>query len=119
MRRDFTYIDDVVWAIAHLIGKPPNPETTSQPALFKAPRYKLYNVGNNRAESLLHFVKVLEEHIGKEANRTFKPLQPGDMLETFADIHDIAADIGYAPQTRLEEGLRYFVDWYRSYYAAG
>jgi UDP-glucuronate 4-epimerase len=119
MRRDFTYIDDIVEAVVRLIERPPagDPGWTGEapdPASSLAP-WRVYNIGNNRPVELDHFVRALEAAIGKPAVRELAPMQPGDVVETYADVADLQAAVGFRPDTPIEEGLRRFVDWYRSY----
>jgi len=109
MRRDFTYVEDVTHAILRLIDYVPQGEAGGAPA-------RIYNVGNNRPEELLHVVTVLEQELGRKAVREMLPMQPGDVLETFADIDDLARDVGFRPRTSIEEGIRGFVAWYRDHY---
>jgi UDP-glucuronate 4-epimerase len=108
MRRDFTYIDDVVDGVLRVIARPP--------ADTGPPPYRLYNIGNNRPEPLLRFIAVLERALGREAAKEMLPLQPGDVPETCADIDAIARDTGFAPTTPIDEGLPRFVAWYRDYH---
>ncbi|MFS0862835.1 NAD-dependent epimerase [Fredinandcohnia sp. 179-A 10B2 NHS] len=120
MRRDFTFVDDIVEGIVRLLDRPPthnmewNP-SEPDPSSSNAP-YKLYNIGNNNPVSLIYFIKTLEKIIGKQAIVHLHPMQPGDVKETYADITDLYEDIGFYPKTSIEEGLRKFVDWYRDYY---
>ncbi len=112
MRRDFTYIDDVARVVLRLIDHVPEGsegEGGSAPA-------RIYNVGNNRPEDLMHVVAVLEKELGREAVKQMLPMQPGDVLETFADIGDLMRDVGFRPQTSIEDGIRDFVAWYRDHY---
>ena len=108
VKRDFTYIDDVVSGIMAVLAKPPV-------AGAGEPPYRLYNLGNNRAESLLDFVAILEKALGKKALREMQPMQAGDVKETFADIDPIRRDMGYEPKTALDVGLPKFVKWYKDY----
>ena len=110
MRRDFTYIDDVSNVVVEIIDRiPAGGEAGRAPA-------RIYNVGNHRPEDLMHVVAVLEKELGREAVKEMLPMQPGDVMETFADIDDLARDTGFRPQTSIEDGLRNFVAWYRDYY---
>ena len=110
MRRDFTYIDDVSNVVVEIIDRiPAGGEAGGAPA-------RIYNVGNHRPEDLMHVVAVLEKELGREAVKEMLPMQPGDVMETFADIDDLARDTGFRPQTSIEDGLRNFVAWYRDYY---
>jgi UDP-glucuronate 4-epimerase len=120
MRRDFTYIDDVAEAVVRLIGHPPqaNPAWSgerSDPATSAAP-WKIYNIGNNRPEELLHVVSLLEKEFGRTAIKEMLPMQPGDVPATYADIEDLARDIGFRPATTIEEGIRRFAKWFREYH---
>ena len=110
MRRDFTYIDDVVKGILEVLAHPPE-----KPGGGAA--HKVYNLGNNKAEKLLDFVAIIEKTLGKKAERQFLPMQPGDVKETFADIDSIHRDVGYEPATSLAEGLPKFVKWYLEYFS--
>ena len=119
MRRDFTYIDDVVEAIIKLIYKIPVPnknwnDKNPDPSSSFAP-YKVYNIGNNKPVNLLDFIAVLERIIGKKAKKKFLPMQPGDVIETYADITELEKVVGYRPKTSIVEGLRKFVEWYDWY----
>lgn len=106
MRRNFTYIDDIVDGILACMEHPSN-ETVP---------HRIYNLGNNESESLMEFVNVLEKITGKKAKLRFEDIQPGDVKETIADISDATRDFGFKPKTPLYEGMKQFVDWYRSYY---
>ncbi|CAM3776189.1 NAD-dependent epimerase/dehydratase family protein [Marinicrinis lubricantis] len=106
MKRDFTYIDDVVDGIVNLIHCLPS----------KSVPHEVYNVGNNDPVSLMRMINILEEDLGKKATIEFLPMQPGDVKETYASIDKLHEKIGYKPKTSLEDGLSKFVDWYKSYY---
>lgn len=110
MWRDFTYIDDIVAGTVAVLDGPPK---------SGAPRHRIYNIGNNRPEKLSRFIEILEEIIGRKAIMTMAPMQPGDVVRTYADISAIERDYGFRPRTRLEDGLKAFVDWYRAYYKVG
>ena len=112
MRRDFTYIDDVTRVILRLIDHVPR-DTAGEAGAAPA---RIYNVGNNHPEELMHVVSVLEKELGRQAIKEMLPMQPGDVLETFADIEDLTRDVGFAPQTSIEDGIRDFVAWYRGHY---
>lgn len=116
MRRDFTYIDDIVEGIVRVIAKAPQPELQSNPSNIPVPHHRIYNIGNNQPVKLLHFLEVLENCLGIKAEKRFLPMQPGDVLETYADIDDLMRDTGFKPETSIEIGLSRFVDWYRNYY---
>ncbi len=120
MKRDFTYIDDIVEAVTRIIVRPPvgNPawdRKTADPATSWAP-YRIYNIGNNRVEDLSHFIEVLEECLAKKAEKIFLPMQDGDVAATHAEMDDLVADFAYKPATSITEGLQRFVAWYREYY---
>jgi len=120
MRRDFTYIDDVVEAVVRLMDRPPqgNPAWSGakpDPATSSAP-WKIYNIGNNRPEELLHVVSLLEKELGRTAVREMLPMQPGDVPATYADIDDLARDVGFRPATTIEDGIARFAKWYRAYH---
>jgi len=117
MRRDFTYIDDIVEGVIRVMDRipSPNPQWSGDrpdPGTSKAP-YRIYNIGNNQPVDLLKFIEILEDKIGKRAKKNFLPMQPGDVPATFADVDDLMRDVGFAPKTPLEECLGYFVDWYK------
>ena len=112
MRRDFTYIDDIVAGILAVLDRPP---TDMSPA---EPPYRIYNLGNSRTEPLGRFIDVLEDALGRKAQRVMLPMQAGDVRETFADITASRRDFGYDPKTPIDEGLRRFADWYRSFHGA-
>jgi UDP-glucuronate 4-epimerase len=121
MKRDFTYIDDIVEGIVRLLDhKPqPNPQWDAlkcDPATSTAP-YRIYNIGNHHPEELLHFIAVLEACLGKKATLNLLPMQPGDVLETCADVDDLMRDVGFQPSTSIETGIGKFVDWYRQFYS--
>jgi UDP-glucuronate 4-epimerase len=113
MRRDFTYIDDIVEGVARVVSRPPGASTSGS-----AP-YTIYNIGNHSAVELEIFIAELERLLGKRAIKEYAPLQPGDVIETFASIERIAAATGFAPKTALADGLARFVAWYREYCGAG
>lgn len=120
MQRDFTYIDDIVEGVLRVTEKIPggNPQwdsRTPDPATSLAP-YKLYNIGNNNPVELLTLIEVLENCVGKKAQRRLMPIQPGDVPATYADVDDLMKDVGFKPSTPIEEGVARFVEWYRSQY---
>lgn len=120
MKRDFTYIDDIVDGIVRLIDQPPQPnenwdKKNPTPESSYAP-YKIYNIGNNQPVKLMDFIQTLEKHIGVEAKKEFLPMQPGDVEATYADIDDLTEATGFKPTTTIDEGLKKFVDWYKEYY---
>jgi UDP-glucuronate 4-epimerase len=112
MRRDFTYIDDVTRVILRLIDHVPQ---GGEGKAGDAPA-RIYNIGNHHPEELMHVVSVLEKELGVRATKQMLPMQPGDVVETFADIGELTRDVGFAPQTSIEDGLRAFVNWYRGHY---
>lgn len=111
MRRDFTYIDDVCHAINGLIGRVPEGDPT-----VGAPPARLYNIGNSRPEDLMHVVALLESELGRKAIIELLPMQPGDVVETFADVEELTRDTGFSPSTTIEAGIARFAAWYRDYY---
>ena len=120
MRRDFTYIDDIVEGVVRVLDSVarPNPDWSGQapdPGSSAAP-YRLYNIGNNQPVELLDFIAVLEECLGRPAKKDFLPLQAGDVPETWADVDDLVQAVGFRPTTPLREGIARFVEWYRAYY---
>jgi len=120
IQRDFTYIDDIIEGIVRTIGQipQPNPEWDSHhpdPASSSAP-FRLYNLGNHQPVELLSLIRILESKLGKKAKLNLMPLQPGDVLTTYANVDDLVRDMHFRPQTRLETGIERFVGWYRSYY---
>ena len=120
MVRDFTYVDDIVEGVYRVIHhKPePNPDWDSDdpdPATSKCP-YRIYNIGNNQKVDLLRYIEVLEECLGKKAEKNFLPMQPGDVPATYANVDDLVRDVSFKPNTLIEEGIRRFVEWYKEYY---
>ncbi|WP_138420519.1 NAD-dependent epimerase [Aquibacillus sediminis] len=120
MKRDFTYIDDIVDGIIQILDYPPKQSPShkrekSNSSFSNAP-YTIYNIGHNQPVHLMDFIATLEKLLGKKANLTFLPMQPGDMKETYADIDDLQADFGFSPRTPLKQGLAKFVNWYKTYY---
>jgi UDP-glucuronate 4-epimerase len=120
MQRDFTYIDDIVEGVIRTLdhvaqpndrwsGEHPDPATSSAP-------YRVYNIGNHAPVKLMHFIEVLENAIGRKAEKNFLPMQPGDVPATYADVDDLMRDVGFAPKTPIEVGIPKFVAWYRDYY---
>ncbi|HYC86841.1 MAG TPA: NAD-dependent epimerase [Chryseosolibacter sp.] len=120
MKRDFTYVDDIVEIIVRLLPKVPQPNNKwsgehPDPASSFAP-YRLFNIGNHEPVTLGRFIEVIEQETGKKAVRNMLPLQEGDVVETYADIQDLINEVGYKPSTPIEKGVGEFVKWYRSYY---
>lgn len=120
MQRDFTYIDDIVEGIVRVMDHIPSPNLLwnaekPDPATSSAP-YRLYNIGNNQPVELGRFIEMLEECLGKKAKKNLLPMQPGEVLVTYADIGSLAEAVGFRPDTSIESGLLRFVEWYRGYY---
>ncbi|BBL76345.1 NAD-dependent epimerase [Methylomagnum ishizawai] len=121
--RDFTYIDDIVEGVVRTLDRiaTPNPDWNSDqpdPGTSRAP-YRLYNIGNNQPVELMRFIEVLEDCLGIKAEKNFLPMQDGDVPATYADVADLARDVGYAPATPIETGIARFVAWYKDYYGHG
>ena len=108
MRRDFTYIDDIVSGVIASLDNPPGPEN--------GPPHRVYNIGNHRSEELMRMIEVLEDALGMKAETIMEPMQPGDVKETYADISAISNDLGFAPTTLIEIGIPKFIEWYRAYH---
>lgn len=120
MRRDFTYIDDVVESVVRLVDRPPAADpkfsgASPDPASSSAP-WRVYNIGNNKLVELLEVVRLLEDAIGKKAERELSPMQPGDVPATCADVDDLMRDVNFKPSTPITDGISRFIDWYRSYH---
>lgn len=120
MRRDFTYIDDIVEGVVRVLHRRPEPDPNFRsdqpdPATSYCP-YRIYNIGNNQPEELLYFIETLEGLLGKKAVRDYLPMQDGDVPATYADVDDLSRAVGFKPSTPLAEGLEKFVTWYRAYY---
>jgi UDP-glucuronate 4-epimerase len=115
MRRDFTFIDDIVSGIIACRDNPPPDDGAEKAGGSKAP-HRLYNIGNSRSEELGHMIDLLEQACGRKTERRLLPMQPGDVRDTYADISAIERDLGYKPTTTIAEGIPKFVDWYRSYH---
>lgn len=120
MQRDFTYVDDVVEAVtrvgdripvpnANWSGQAPDPSTSNAP-------YQIYNIGNHSPVKLMRLIEVIEDATGKQAQKNYLPMQPGDVPATYADVADLTRDVDFAPRTPIETGVKRFVDWYRDYY---
>jgi UDP-glucuronate 4-epimerase len=112
MRRDFTYVDDIVRGVIAAVDNPPADDGSASP-------HRVYNIGNHRSERLLDMIAIVERCLGIEAEKQFLPMQPGDVSETFADIGAIRRDLGFEPTTSIAEGIPRFVDWYRDYHRFG
>ncbi len=120
MRRDFTFVDDIVEGVVRVSENIPvaNPDWSGakpDPASSKGP-YRIYNIGNNQPSDLMYVISCLEETLGKKAEKNFMPIQPGDVPETYADVDGLIQDVGFKPDTPIEEGIRKFVEWYCEYY---
>lgn len=120
MVRDFTYINDIVKGIIFTLDKPPVPNSSwsgknPDPSFSKAP-YKLYNIGNSSPVQLIDFVNAIEKAVGKKAIKVNKPIQPGDVVKTWADVTDLMKEYSYKPSTTINEGIESFYNWYKSYY---
>ena len=111
MKRDFTYIDDIIEGIRRIIPKPPSPINSSV-TTSRAP-YKIYNIGNNNPVTLKRFIKTLENALSKKAKKNFLPMQPGDVPVTYANIDDLKKDFNFQPSTSIEKGIMKFVIWYK------
>jgi UDP-glucuronate 4-epimerase len=120
MRRDFTYIDDIVEGVVRLVDRPaagdpswsgdrPDPSRSSAP-------WRIYNIGNNQPVEVMHVVALLEQALGRKAERELLPMQPGDVPATYADVDDLIRDVGFRPSTSIEDGVAQFVKWYRDYH---
>jgi UDP-glucuronate 4-epimerase len=114
MRRDFTFIDDIVDGVVATLDNSPPDDGTPKPGGSIAP-HRIYNIGNNRSEELTRFIEVIEAACGRKAVREMHPMQPGDVKDTYADIGAIQADLGFTPRTPLDEGIPRFVRWFRAY----
>ncbi|MFR7418142.1 NAD-dependent epimerase [Megasphaera massiliensis] len=109
MYRDFTYVDDIVTGIEHMLSNPPVKNESGD-------RYKVYNIGNHKPEQLMHFIEALEQALGKTAEKEYLPMQAGDVYQTYADVSELQRDFDFKPETTIEEGLSAFAAWYRMYY---
>jgi len=122
MRRDFTYIDDIVEGVVRVVASTatPNPAwdgDSPDPCTSSAP-FRVYNIGNNQVVELSRYIEVIEEVVGKKAIYNYLPMQPGDVPATEADVRDLERDVDFKPNTSIEVGIRNFIDWYRHYYQA-
>ncbi len=119
-RRDFTYVDDIAEGVVRALDRPARPDAgwssdRPDPATSRAP-FRVYNIGNHQPVELMRYIEVIEECLGRKAEKNFLPLQLGDVPETFADIEDLVTDVGYRPATPVEVGVRRFVEWFCEYY---
>ncbi len=120
MLRDFTYIDDIVEGVVRVMAHPPKPNpawhcSISDASQSSAP-YKIYNIGNNAPVNLMDYVQAVENELGKKAFIEYLPMQPGDVRATYADVSDLVHDLGYKPNTTIQEGVKSFITWYKEYY---
>ena len=118
--RDFTYIDDIVEGVIRTLDRVPEPDPAfdacaPNTGTSSAP-FRVYNIGNHRPVQLNDYIRIIEDTLGRTAEKIFRPLQPGDVPDTFADVSELASDVGYAPSTPVEVGVQRFVSWYRDYY---
>src|SRR5450631_912974 len=119
-KRDFTYIDDIVEGVVRVLDRIPQPDLQwdsrhPTPGSSSAP-YRLYNIGSNRPVELMRYIEILEDCLGRKAEKIMLPKQPGDVADTFADVRELIADVGYLPDTPIDRGVRSFVEWYLDYY---
>jgi UDP-glucuronate 4-epimerase len=119
-KRDFTYVDDIVEGVIRTMDHTaePNPDwdaANPDPGTSRAP-YRIYNIGNQKPVELMRYIEVIEECVGKKAEKNLLPMQPGDVPDTWADTEDLSNDVGYSPSTPIEVGVKNFVDWYVDYY---
>ncbi|HEY9112182.1 MAG TPA: NAD-dependent epimerase [Rhodanobacteraceae bacterium] len=118
--RDFTYVDDIVEGVIRTLDRAPGPDPGYDPmhpsAASSSAPYRLYNIGNSHPVQLSHYIEVLEDCLGRKAEKNLLPLQPGDVPDTSAEVTELMNDTGYRPDTSVEEGVRRFVEWYRRYY---
>lgn len=120
MRRDFTYVDDIVEGVVRVSDRIPEPDPSwsgehPDPGTSLAP-YRVYNIGNHQPVELLEFIGIIERKLGRTAEKKLMPIQPGDVPATYADVSDLQRDVGFVPATPLETGVGKFIDWYREYY---
>ncbi|MDE2316069.1 MAG: NAD-dependent epimerase/dehydratase family protein, partial [Xanthomonadaceae bacterium] len=118
--RDFTYVDDIVEGVIRTLDHPATPDPaydakSPNPGTSNAP-YRVYNIGNDQPVQLLRFIELLEQHLGRTVEKNLLPMQPGDVPDTWADVSALRRDVGYAPDTSIEEGVARFVAWYRDYF---
>jgi len=118
MSRDFTYIDDIIEGVVRVIDKPPltSAHTKPDPSSSNIAPYKIYNIGNSNPVKLMDYIEGIENALGKKAKKEFLPMQPGDVPNTYADVSDLVRDIGYKPSTKVEDGIKKFIKWYKEFY---
>ena len=115
MKRDFTFIDDIVRGVVACLDGPPADDGQEKAGGSKSP-HAVYNIGNHRSEDLMRMVRLIEEATGRQAEIDYRPMQPGDVKDTFADISAIQRDHGFEPTTRIDEGVPLFVEWFKAYH---
>jgi UDP-glucuronate 4-epimerase len=120
MRRDFTYVDDIVESVVRMVDRAPGANANwsgdaPDPGSSTAP-WRVYNIGNNNPVEVVDVVGLLEQALGKKAKRELVPMQPGDVPATYADVDDLMREIGFKPSTPIADGVARFVDWYRAYH---
>ncbi|MDQ6996668.1 MAG: NAD-dependent epimerase/dehydratase family protein, partial [Mariprofundus sp.] len=120
MKRDFTYIDDIVEGVVRVLDQPAEANAEWQgarpdPGSSRAP-WRIYNIGNSNAVGLMDFIEALEDALGIKAKKNFLPMQPGDVPATWANVDDLAQAVGYRPSMSVQEGVGHFVNWYKGYY---
>jgi UDP-glucuronate 4-epimerase len=118
MKRDFTYVDDIVEGVVRVLNRPPHPgdPSSSANAVSSGAPYRVYNIGNSAPVDLLRFIQVLEDLLGRKAEKVMVGMQPGDVPATFAEVADLQRDVGFHPATSIEDGLARMVAWYKEYY---
>lgn len=118
MKRDFTYVDDIVGGITRVLDHPPLPDLNdlNDPSVSKTAPYKIYNIGNSSPVRLMDFIEAIETKLGVQAKKELLPMQPGDVPMTWADTSDLQANLDYRPDTPIKVGVGLFIDWYKSYY---
>jgi UDP-glucuronate 4-epimerase len=119
-KRDFTYVDDIVEGVIRTLDNIAQPNAgwsgvSPEPGTSKAP-YRIYNIGSNKPVELMRYIEILEECLGKKAQKNLLPLQPGDVPDTYANVDALVNDVGYAPATHIEEGVKKFTEWYLDFY---
>ena len=119
MSRSFTYIDDIIEGVVRALGTTPQADNDlkeNSPATSKTAPFRIFNIGNNKSESLLHYIEVLEKNLGRKATLNMMPLQAGDVPNSWADVSELKNEVGYRPETSIDKGVKAFVSWYTSYY---
>ena len=119
MSRSFTYIDDIIEGVVRVLDRIPEAASTENiltPAQSRTAPFRIFNIGNNSAESLLHYIEVLEKNLARKATINMMPLQAGDVPDSWADVSELNDEVGYRPETSIDDGVKAFVSWYTSYY---